>query len=83
MTAVDVLFAAGYLLLTGWAVRAICRRLPGHRARRRTQLARDLAAYRLWLLNPPRIETTPGDPYSDLRIQAELINAASRKEHAK
>ncbi|QIP87594.1 hypothetical protein GLX30_30230 [Streptomyces sp. Tu 2975] len=84
MTAVDFLFAAGYLALVGLFARAVCRRLPGGRAHRqaerRAQVARELAAYRLWRLNPPRIDTTPGDPYSDLRLEAELIAAASRKE---
>jgi HAMP domain-containing protein len=80
MTAVDVLFAAAYLLLVGCAARWILRRQAERRARRRARLFRDVAAYRAWRLAPPRIDTTPGDPYSDLRIEAELIATASRKE---
>jgi len=41
MTAVDILFAAGYLLLVGYAIRAVCRRLPGSKPKR---TAADVAA---------------------------------------
>ena len=47
MTAVDILVAAGYLLLVGYATRAVCRRLPGGRPKRtRADIERDVAAYR-------------------------------------
>ena len=80
MTAFDWFAAAGWLTILGFLVAAICRHLPGGRARRRAQVAQDIAALRLWRLTPPRIDTQPGDPYSDLRLEAELIAAASRKE---
>jgi hypothetical protein len=79
MTAVNILFAAIYLLLVGLAARWILRRLAERRARRRARLFRDIAAYRTWRLTPPRIDTQPGSPYSDLRIDAELIATGSRR----
>jgi hypothetical protein len=83
VTAFDYLAAVGYLLLVGLAARWVLRRLAESRAHRRARLFRDIAAYRAWRLAPPRIDTQPGSPYSDLRIDAELIATASRKEHAK
>lgn len=87
MNAFDVLFAAGYLLLVGLLARAVCRHLPDSRAHRRAQVATDLARLRYLRHNPPIVDTQPGPPYSDLRLDAELIatgshhlTAALRKE---
>lgn len=63
---VGVLYETGKWLIN----RAISRRIRAYTARR-NQLERDLTAHRA--LHAADIEQQPGDPYSDTRIEAELI----------
>ncbi|MFH8926345.1 hypothetical protein ACH4D4_04750 [Streptomyces pristinaespiralis] len=63
MNAVDFLFAAGYLAVIGYAIRAVCRRLPGGKPKRtaaqvtaalqEARRARDLATCQLIWPDPP------------------------------
>ena len=84
MTALSWLLAAGWLLLLAYAIRWLCHHLTdAEHAARRARVAQDLGRLRHLRHHPPIVDTAPGPPYSDLRIDAELIAAADRKEHAR
>lgn len=60
------------------------RRQVAELRRRETQVRRDVARFRAGRLTPPAVEQQPGDPYSDDRIDAELLFIpAQRKEGPK
>jgi hypothetical protein len=80
MTAVNVLFAAIYLLLVGLAARWLLRRLAESRARRRARLFRDVAAYRAWRLT--QLEQPLTQQYPELDTQLDQYATRIRSLYA-
>lgn len=69
MTAYDwaVVAAVALLLITAGSYR------PRTQRRRQQAHQQELRTNQLWRLPPPAIETEPGDPHSDDRIDLELM----------